>query len=58
MADARREGLSLEQAQEKLGGVSLPVSDSGLMASVQRENVRLAWKGHDEELTPGHRVSS
>ncbi|TMQ51571.1 MAG: MBL fold metallo-hydrolase [Candidatus Eisenbacteria bacterium] len=44
VADARREGLSLEQAQEKLGVVSLPVSDLGLMASVQRENVRLAWE--------------
>ena len=44
MADARRQGLSLEQAQEKLGVVSLAVSDLGLMASVQRENVRLAWE--------------
>jgi glyoxylase-like metal-dependent hydrolase (beta-lactamase superfamily II) len=42
--DARRQGLTLEQAQEKLGRMSLAVRDAEMMAPVHRENVRLAFE--------------
>jgi len=44
VASARREGLSLEQAQEKLGAMKLDVADTALMAPVHRENVKYAWE--------------
>jgi len=43
VAAVKRERLSLAQAQEKLGAVNVQVSDAEMMASVQRENVKLAW---------------
>jgi glyoxylase-like metal-dependent hydrolase (beta-lactamase superfamily II) len=42
--DARSHGLTLEQAQEKLRGMRLDVSDVDMMAPVHRENVKLAWE--------------
>ena len=42
--DARQRGLTLEQAQEKLGGTRLDVGDADMMAPVHRENVKLAWQ--------------
>lgn len=42
--DARKRGLTLEQAQEKLRGVRLEVSDANMMAPVHLENVKLAYE--------------
>jgi hydroxyacylglutathione hydrolase len=42
--DARSRGLTLEQAQEEMGGAKLDVSDLGMMAPVHRENVRFAFE--------------
>ena len=42
--DARAQGLTLEQAQEKLAGMKLDVGDAEMMAPVHLENVKLAWE--------------
>jgi hydroxyacylglutathione hydrolase len=44
VAEARRAGLTLELAQERLERVKLDVADAAFMAPVQRENVKLAWE--------------
>jgi glyoxylase-like metal-dependent hydrolase (beta-lactamase superfamily II) len=40
--DAKSRGLTLEQAQEQMGGMKLEVADATMMAPVHRENVKLA----------------
>jgi glyoxylase-like metal-dependent hydrolase (beta-lactamase superfamily II) len=42
--EAHRQGLTIEQAQEKLRAMRLDVSDLGLMAPVHLENVKLAYQ--------------
>jgi glyoxylase-like metal-dependent hydrolase (beta-lactamase superfamily II) len=42
--EARGRGLTLEQAQAKMGGMKLDVSDLGFMAPVHLENVKLAFE--------------
>jgi glyoxylase-like metal-dependent hydrolase (beta-lactamase superfamily II) len=42
--EAHRQGLTIEQAQEKLRAMRLDVSDLGLMAPVHLENVKLAYE--------------
>jgi glyoxylase-like metal-dependent hydrolase (beta-lactamase superfamily II) len=44
VAEARRAGLTLELAQERLECVKLDVADAAFMAPVHRENVKLAWE--------------
>ena len=44
VAEAKREGLSLERAQEALREPGFDVADAAFMAPVHRGNVKLAWE--------------